>query len=108
MGLLNTLFGNIKFSSTASNTTKHRPVHRQKHYVKTGYIIHTNKSADCNGSPIKTFTSGHNASSFARAMAKKWHTTVYVYKVDLNHYSLGTGDDLGTARYGVFSVKQYN
>lgn len=102
MGLLNTLFGNIKISFTAGHP------HRHGLRVKVGYIIHTSKSADCNGSPIKTFTSGRNAGNFAEKMAKKWHTTVMVYKVDLNFYSLGTGDNLGTRRYGVFSVRQYN
>lgn len=103
MGLLNYLFGDNRISSTGKR--KH-PIRFRK-AVKIGFIIHTKNSAEHNGRPVKKFTNGHNASTYAKEMSKRWHTTVYVYKVNLNSYSLGTGDDIGTERYGVFSIKQY-
>jgi hypothetical protein len=99
------LFGNIKIESTQTHASHKKYTPRVQ--LKIGYIIHTSSSMDCNGRPIKIFTSGHNASDFAKKAANRWHKTVYVYKVNLNYYSLGTGDNLGTARFGIYSEKIY-
>lgn len=107
IGLINWLCGNTKITFT-QNTPDKTKVHRiHKVHIKIGYIVHTSQSMDCNGNPIKVFSSGRNAGSYAKKLSNKLCKPIYVYKVNLNSYSLGTGDDLGTVRYGVYTERVY-
>jgi hypothetical protein len=82
---------------------------KKKYYkANISYIVHTYESADCNGTPIKIFKSKRNCFGYAKKLSRRLNQTVYVYKVNLNHYSLGTGDSVGISRYGIFDEYVFN
>lgn len=87
---------------------KKKQVRQKHHKVNIGYIVHTSESADCNGIPIKTFKSKRNSFGYAKKLSKRLNKAVYVYQVDLNRYSLGTGDTFEIHRYGVFNTYVFN
>jgi len=98
MNFLSWLFGSYW-------TRKRRHTASKKHFVKIGYIVHDSETEDCNGTPRKIFMSMKNSHGYARRLSKRERRTIFVYEVDLNYYSLGTGDTPGmpgSCRYGVF------
>jgi hypothetical protein len=76
---------------------------RNNHFVRIGYIVHDSKTMDCNGDPRKIFMSIKNSHGYARYLSKREKRTIYVFEVDLDDYSLGTGDSpKSSCMYGVF------
>ncbi|WP_292468557.1 hypothetical protein [Methanolobus sp.] len=105
MGIIQSIFRMFGFKPIKPIKDKpFRHVRRKRHKVNIGYIVHTSESSDCNGKPIKTFKSKRNSLGYAKKLSRRLDKTVYVYQVDLNHYSLGTGDTVEINRYGVFNT----
>lgn len=102
MGLIKDIFNLFGYQKT--NYSRNRGNYNTKHHysIKIGYIVHTSESADCNGTPIQTFYSRKHCFNYAKKLAYKLNKNVYVYKVNLNHHSLGTGDSVEMARYGIY------
>ena len=58
MGILNSIFGNLRSKSTENTHNKnHRPNKSFRHNVKIGYIVYTTRDETNNESPDHTFVS---------------------------------------------------
>jgi hypothetical protein len=102
MGIIQSIFRMFGFKPIKRKHFRH--VRQKRHKVNIGYIVHTSESSDCNGTPLKTFKSKRNSLGYAKKLSLRLDKTIYVYQVDLNHYSLGTGDTVEINRYGVFNT----
>jgi len=105
MGILNSIFGNLRSKSTENTHNKnHRPNKSFRRNVKIGYIVYTTRDETNNESQDHTFVSKKNAFGCAIRYARQTHRTATIHKVNLNNYSTGCGDTINIHRHGIYKT----